>query len=52
MRPRLALLILAAAALVWPLSEKNCESGSSMAPAIFESVSSEGMVWPFSTRER
>ena len=38
--------------LLWLDSEKNCDSAISMAPAIFDKVSSEGMVWPFSTRER
>jgi hypothetical protein len=33
-------------------SMKNCEMGISSAMAIFDSVSREGTVWPFSTRER
>src|SRR5437879_4747337 len=40
---------------LWPFllpSEKNCDNAKSIAPAIFASVSSEGMVWPFSTRDR
>jgi hypothetical protein len=33
-------------------SAKNWAMGRSSARAIFERVSSEGTVWPFSTRER
>ena len=43
-------------AFLWPFSPapplKNWASGISIAVAILASVSSEGMVWPFSTRDR